>query len=102
EGKGGIGKVAADLAAGGAALFDKLNQAFAPPPGVSQGAKELVAAATKGDVDAVRACLARADYSNGLGMAPFPTRGLSLPGVKLPDIATTPVHAAILARKGDV
>ena len=99
---GNIGGPAADLAAGGAALFDKLNKAFAPPPGVSESAKELVAAATKGDVDAVRACLARGDDVNGLGMAPFPTRGLSLPGMKLPDIATTPIHAAILSRKGDV
>jgi len=99
---GDLAGSAADLAAGGAALFDKLNKAFAPPPGVETSAKELVAAATNGDVDAVRACLARGDDVNGLGMAPFPTRGLSLPGMKLPDIATTPIHAAILSRKGDV
>jgi hypothetical protein len=103
EGGGDSAAALGDLAAGGgAALFDKLNKVFAVPPGATESAKELVAAATKGDVDAVRACLARGDDVNGLGMAPFPTRGLSLPGMKLPDIATTPVHAAILARKGDV
>jgi hypothetical protein len=84
------------------ALLDQLGKAFAPPPGVSADAKELVSAATRGDVDAVRACLARGDDIDGLGMAPFPSRGLTMPGVKLPDIATTALHAALMSKKGDV
>ncbi len=95
------GKGGGDDAMAGA-LLDQLNKAFAPPPGVSAGAKELVSAATNGDVAAVRACLARGDDVDGLGMAPFPTRGLSMPGVKLPDIAATPLHAALMAKKADV
>ena len=93
---GDLGGAAAD------SLLDRLGKAFAPPPGAATEANELVSAATRGDIDAVRACLARGDDANGLGMAPFPTRGLSMPGVKLPDIATTPLHAALLARKADV
>jgi len=100
EGGGELGEALG--AGGGAALLDKLSKAFAPPPGVGEGAKELVAAATRGDVDAVRACLARGDDVNGLGLTPLPTRGLSVPGMKLPDIAATALHAALLAQKETV